>query len=129
LLGWSQKAIDPTDAKDGWSVGDEAEPAASGPATGWPFSYTYKDCEMSNEIKVGDWTLTESGKYRLQSIRIVAEILQETLGNLSAECCEILGIDATTDSTARDICEEIVLHGTPVDEVVAKLQRHLEGGR
>jgi hypothetical protein len=80
---------------------------------------------MSNESKVGDWALTESGKYRLQSIRIVAEILQETLGNLSAECCEILGINPTTDSVARDICEEIVLHGTPVDEVIAKLQRHL----
>jgi tetrahydromethanopterin S-methyltransferase subunit B len=48
---------------------------------------------------------------------------------MAAECCEILGIDPTTDSVARDIAEEIVLHGTPVEEVVAKLQRHLEGGR
>jgi tetrahydromethanopterin S-methyltransferase subunit B len=48
---------------------------------------------------------------------------------MAAECCEILGMDLTTDTIARDIAEEIVLHGTPVEEVVAKLQRHLEGGQ
>ena len=80
---------------------------------------------MSNEIKVGDWTLTEAGLQRLQSIYIVASILQGTLDKMAVECCDVIGIDRQADNVARDICEEIVLHGTPVDEVVAKLQRHL----
>jgi hypothetical protein len=48
---------------------------------------------------------------------------------MAVECCDVIGIDRQADSTARDICEEIVLHGTPVDKAIAKLQRHLEGGR
>jgi hypothetical protein len=95
---------------------------------GWPFSYTYEDCEM-NEIKVGDWTLTKAGRSRLEAMRGMASLFRELTGQGATNCCEILGIDPTTDSVARDICEEIVLHGTPVDEVIAKLQRHLEGGR
>jgi hypothetical protein len=85
--------------------------------------------EMSNEIKVGDWTLTATAIRWLNDMHSDA---CETRGNLeedAKECCSILGIDPTTDSVARDICEEIVLHGTPVDEVIAKLQRHLEGGQ
>ena len=89
----------------------------------------WKDCEMSNEIKVGDWTIAEAELDRLIRIRAAAGILREDMEELAAECCVNLGIDPTTDSVARDICEEIVLHGTPVEEVVAKLQRHLEGGR
>lgn len=81
---------------------------------------------MSNEIKVGDWTLTEAGLQRLGSIHTFSVILQGSLGKVATECCEILGIDPTTDSVAKDICEEIVLHGTPVAEAIAKLQKHLE---
>jgi hypothetical protein len=84
---------------------------------------------MSNEIKVGDWTLTERGAHRLNEIHRTANGLREMLSRRAVECCEILGIDSTTDTIARDIAEEIVLHGTPVDEVLAKLQRHLEGGQ
>ena len=84
---------------------------------------------MSNEIKVGDWTITPRAIRWLNDMHSDA---CETRGNLeedAKECCSILGIDPQADSTARDIAEEIVLHGTPVDEVVAKLRRHLEGGR
>jgi hypothetical protein len=84
---------------------------------------------MSNEIKVGDWTITPEGLNRLCGLAIIASLDRARLHRMAAECCEILGIDPTTDSIAKDIAEEIVLHGTPVDEVVAKLQRHLEGGR
>jgi hypothetical protein len=84
---------------------------------------------MSNEIKVGDWTLTERGAHRLNEIHRTANGLREMLSRRAVECCEILGIDPQADSVARDICEEIVLHGTPVSEVINKLQRHLEGGQ
>ena len=83
---------------------------------------------MSNEIKVGDWTLTPVGKANLDGLRGDANWLRHRLNLMATACVEILGIDPTTDSVARDIAEEIVLHGTPVDEVIAKLQRHLEGG-
>jgi hypothetical protein len=78
-----------------------------------------------NEIKVGDWTITPEGLNRLCGLAIIASLDRARLHRMAAECCEILNIDATTDTVARDICEEIVFHGTPVDEVVAKLQRHL----
>jgi hypothetical protein len=84
---------------------------------------------MSNEIKVGDWTITEAGLASLATIHLDGYWLRHRMKRMAAECAEILGIDPTTDTVARDICEEIVLHGTPVDEVVAKLQRHLEGGQ
>jgi hypothetical protein len=84
---------------------------------------------MSNEMKVGDWTVTEAGLANLESLRGMASLFRELTGSGAITCCEILGIDPTTDSTARDIAEEIVLHGTPVDEVIAKLQKHLEGGQ
>jgi hypothetical protein len=84
---------------------------------------------MSNEIKVGDCTIATYGIRRLRDLRAASKIAGILQSNRASECCEILGIDPTTDSVARDICEEIVLHGTPVDEVIAKLQRHLEGGQ
>ena len=84
---------------------------------------------MSNEIKVGDWTLTREATNELQCLHQSGRTLSRKLSRFAKECCEILGIDPTTDSVARDIAEEIVLHGTPVEEVVAKLQRHLEGGQ
>jgi hypothetical protein len=84
---------------------------------------------MSNETKVGDWTLTAAGKSRLERLRGDAVWLQHRINHIATECCEILSVDPTTDSVAKDIAEEIALHGTPVDEVIAKLQRHLEGGR
>ena len=84
---------------------------------------------MSNEIKVGDWTLTQHGIDRLEDLGVRSRIARKVAERTCRECCEILGVDPTTESVARDICEEIVLHGTPVDEVIAKLQRHLEGGQ
>jgi hypothetical protein len=84
---------------------------------------------MSNEMKVGDWTVTEAELDRLIRIRAAAGILRDDMEELSSECCVNLGIDPTTDSVARDIAEEIVLHGTPVDEVIERLKRHLEGGQ
>ena len=78
-----------------------------------------------NEIKVGDWTVTETGLTMLGRIHIAASLERKTMVAMAMECAAILGIDPTTDSVARDICEEIVLHGTPVDEVIARLQRHL----
>jgi hypothetical protein len=84
---------------------------------------------MSNEIKVGDWTVTYAGMRILHDAHAAGESLRRNLANRASQCVEILGMDLTTDSVARDIAEEIVLHGTPVEEVVAKLQRHLEGGR
>ena len=84
---------------------------------------------MSNEIKVGDWTVTETGINRLTICYRNGNWSRGRLKDEAKRCCEILGIDPTTDSVARDIAEEIVLHGTPVDEVIAKLQRHLAGGR
>jgi hypothetical protein len=82
-----------------------------------------------NEIKVGDWTLTPTAVENLRQLRGIAQVSKAIEACRCVEACQILGIDPTTDSTARDICEEIVLHGTPVDKVIAKLQRHLEGGR
>jgi hypothetical protein len=84
---------------------------------------------MSNEIKVGDWTLTPAGLNNLENLRAAGRIVYSRLTDLASQACEVLGINPTTDSVARDICEEIVLHGTPVDEVIAKLQRHLEDGQ
>jgi hypothetical protein len=80
---------------------------------------------MSNEIKA----LAATQRGDLHSIHATANWLRDRLAGEAARCCRILGIDATTDSVARDICEEIVLYGTSVDEVIAKLQRHLEGGQ
>lgn len=79
-----------------------------------------------NEIKVGDWTLTEAGIERIEQVSAYSQIANLMRELQCRECCEILGVDPAIDSVAKDICEEIVLHGTPVDEVVAKLQRHLE---
>jgi hypothetical protein len=82
-----------------------------------------------NEIKVGDWTITEAGKKELNILHGCGGVNRQLVEKMGRECCEILGIDPQADSVARDIAEEIVMHGTPVEEVVAKLQRHLEGGR
>jgi RNase P subunit RPR2 len=79
-----------------------------------------------NEIKVGDWTVTQHKIDRLEDLSVRSRIARKVAERTCRECCEILSIDPTTDSVARDIAEEIVLHGTPVDEVIAKLQRHLE---
>jgi hypothetical protein len=84
---------------------------------------------MNNEIKVGDWTITPTGFNSLENLHAEANRMRNRMDSMAVKCCEILGIDPRTDSVARDIAEEIVLHGTPVDEVVAKLQRHLEGGQ
>ena len=84
---------------------------------------------MSNEIKVGDWTITEAAVSRLDDLRRSADITKFKLNRCAKECCLVLGIDPTTESVARDIAEEIVLHGTPVDKVIERLQRHLEGGQ
>jgi hypothetical protein len=82
-----------------------------------------------NEIKVGDWTITEAGMRVLRTSHEAGNWLRTGMQNRAAMCCETLGIDPTADSVARDIAEEIVLHGTPVEEVIAKLQRHLEAGQ
>jgi hypothetical protein len=84
---------------------------------------------MSNKIKVGDWTLTPTAIERLGLLKIAGDDLRRLKAAYAGSCCELIGIDPNSDSVARDICEEIVLHGTPVDEVIAKLQRHLEGGQ
>ena len=78
-----------------------------------------------NEIKVGDWTITPRAIRWLNDMHRDACETRDNLKEDAKDCCDILGIDPTADSVARDICEEIVLHGTPVDEVIAKLQRHL----
>ena len=84
---------------------------------------------MSNEIKVGEWTVTEEKIWYLGRLHSAGRNAHQWILELAASSCKTLGIDPTTDSVARDICEEIVLHGTPVEEVIAKLQRHLEGGQ
>jgi hypothetical protein len=81
---------------------------------------------MSNEIKVGDWTITEAGIKQLESIHTNAEYMRRRVNEMAIQCCAIIGIDNHPEnSVARDIAEEIVMHGTPVDEVIARLQRHL----
>ncbi len=82
---------------------------------------------MSNEVKVGDWTVTEAGIKRLNERRRNAELLKGVVSSYASECCEILGIDPTTDSLAKDFAEEIVLSGTPVDEAIRNIQAHLQG--
>ena len=82
-----------------------------------------------NEIKVGNWKVTYAGMRILHDAHAAGESLRRNLANRASECVWILGIDPHADSVARDICEEIVLHGTPVEEAIAKLQRHLEGGQ
>jgi hypothetical protein len=84
---------------------------------------------MSNEIKVGDLTLTPEAIDQLERHRNYAGWLRSQICKQAKKCCLQFRIDPETDSVAKDICEEIVLHGTPVDEVIAKLQRHLEATR
>ena len=81
---------------------------------------------MSNEIKVGDWTLTKAGLDRLNDLHAIGIDLHRQLEFNAVECCEILGINPAGCSLAKEFAEEIVLTGTPVEEVIAKLQRHLE---
>jgi hypothetical protein len=76
-------------------------------------------------IKVGDWTVTEAGLIRLHDLHVIGGDLHRQLEFNAIECCEILGVNPTHGISAKDIAEEIVLHGTPVDEVIKKLQRHL----
>ena len=83
---------------------------------------------MSNEIKVGEWTLTPIGIGELNALHRRGCALRQEIDRIAPWACQFFGIDPTTDSVARDIAEEIVLHGTPVDEVIKKLQRHLRGG-
>ena len=82
-----------------------------------------------SEIKVGNHTVTDAQRGDLLVAHATGEWLRDRLGGEARRCCRILGVDPAIDSVAKDICEEIVLHGTPVAEVVAKLQRHLEAGR
>ena len=84
---------------------------------------------MSNEIKVGDWTLAPIAIERLERMHAEANRLRNRMDIMAIECCEILGIDAAGCSLAKDFAEAIVLESVPVDEVVAKLQRHLEATR
>jgi hypothetical protein len=81
---------------------------------------------MSNTYLIGDRLVTPSKVADLRSLHARAFSLREQLEQLAERSCEILGIDPAGCSLAKDIAEEIVLHGTPVDEVIAKLQRHLE---
>ena len=84
---------------------------------------------MSHESKARYWAVSLDDSIRLEAISTYSKSAMRIKERRCRECCEILGIDPQADSTARDICEEIVLHGTPVDEVIAKLHRHLEGGQ
>lgn len=84
---------------------------------------------MSNEINIGDWTITEAGINRLTICYRNGNWSRGRLKDEAKRCCEILGIDPNADSVARDIAEEIVLHGTPVYEVIERLKRHLEGSQ
>ena len=84
---------------------------------------------MSNTYLIGDRLVTPSEVADLRSLHARAFSLREQLEQLAERSCEILGIDPAGCSLAKDFAEEIVLTGTPVDEVIAKLQKHLEGGR
>ena len=82
-----------------------------------------------SEINVGDWTLTPTAIEKLGLLKIAGDDLRRLKAAYAGSCCELIGSDPTADSVARDIAEEIVLHGTPVDEVIEKLKKHLEGGQ
>ena len=84
---------------------------------------------MSNESKARYWAVSLDDSIRLEAISTYSKSAMRIKERRCVECCQILGIDPTTDSVARDIAEEIVLHGTRVEDVIAKLQRHLEGGQ
>jgi hypothetical protein len=84
---------------------------------------------MSNEIKVGDWTITPTAIQRLHEIHATANGLREMLDRRAVECCEILGIDPAGCSLAKDFAEEIVLTGTPVEEAIRNIQAYQEAGR
>ena len=84
---------------------------------------------MSNEIKVGDWTLTPTGINSLENLHSEANRLRNRMDMMAIECCEILGIDAAGCSLAKDFAEAIVLESVPVDEAIRNIQRHLEVGR
>ena len=81
---------------------------------------------MSNEVKVGDWTVTEAGLGRLNDLHAIAFNWQQQLELFATECCDILGIDAAGCSLAKDFAEEIVLQGVPVDEAIRNIQQYLE---
>jgi hypothetical protein len=86
---------------------------------------------MSNEIKVGDWTITEAGLDRLDAMHARAHNWHDELEGYAVECCEILGIDPTGCSLAKDFAEAIVLESVPPMEAIGNIKRHfaLEGGQ
>ena len=81
---------------------------------------------VKGEIKVGDRTITEADLQELHANHTAASAMKDAIALMATECCEIFGIDPHADSVARDIAEEIVLHGTPVAEVIERLQKRLE---
>jgi hypothetical protein len=81
---------------------------------------------VKGEIKVGDLTLTQAAIGELTEACERGKWLRLQLCVKAIECCEILGIDPDVDSVAKDIAEEIVLHGTSVAEVIERLQKRLE---
>lgn len=38
--------------------------------------------------------------------------LHEQLEAVAAECCDVMGVDPSSDTIERDWCDEIALHGT-----------------
>jgi hypothetical protein len=92
-------------------------------------THRWKKAASMAETKVGGWELTTDAIKQLDILHHCGDFNRKAQDRMCKECCTILGIDPTTDTIARDIAEEIVLHGTPVEEVIAKLQRHLEGGQ
>jgi hypothetical protein len=80
---------------------------------------------MSNEIKVGDWTITPTGFNSLENLHAEANRIRNRMDSMAVECCEILGIDPAGCSLAKDFAEAIVLESVPPMEAIGNIKRHL----
>jgi hypothetical protein len=67
--------------------------------------------------------IAKSQRDRLNSIYLLGFKIREQQEAAVVAACTALGVDPDTDSTERDWCSEIVLHGTNPNIVIDRLQQ------
>lgn len=71
--------------------------------------------------------VTKGQRDRLNSVYLFGFKIREQQEAAVVAACTALGVDPETDSTERDWCSEIVLHGVNPNIVIDRLQQLKEG--
>jgi hypothetical protein len=77
-------------------------------------------------LEIGNHLITRANLIELNQIFVRGLQMTEEMDAMASRCCEILGVDPSAESLAKDFAEEIALFATPPHEAIRNLQQHLE---